>query len=156
MSNRPTRVAKRTNISKTAAAHAVNTTLNSITSAVKKGDRVALNGIGVFPRRVRLGRNPATGEHQKLLLPGSQNRSWPLLGTSVAECWSGTATSAWKPLPRVPKRPVMTQTRTPLAFGPSKLSGNLVDLVGIEPTTSYMPWKRAPSCATGPLVPILA
>ena len=30
-------------------------------------------------------------------------------------------------------------------------SGKLVDLVGIEPTTSSMPWKRAPSCATGPL-----
>jgi hypothetical protein len=29
--------------------------------------------------------------------------------------------------------------------------GFLVDLVGIEPTTSSMPWKRAPSCATGPL-----
>src|ERR1700722_6116409 len=27
---------------------------------------------------------------------------------------------------------------------------NLVDLVGIEHTTSSMPWKRAPSCATGP------
>ena len=26
-----------------------------------------------------------------------------------------------------------------------------MDLVGIEPTTSSMPWKRAPSCATGPL-----
>jgi hypothetical protein len=52
--------------------------------------------------------------------------------------------------------------------GPAKLSGNLlpnatkreeavsvsienmVDLVGIEPTTSSMPWKRAPNCATGP------
>ena len=31
-----------------------------------------------------------------------------------------------------------------------KLLGDLVDLVGIEPTTSSMPWKRAPSCATGP------
>jgi hypothetical protein len=30
--------------------------------------------------------------------------------------------------------------------------GQLVDLVGIEPTTSSMPWKRAPSCATGPLL----
>ena len=29
-------------------------------------------------------------------------------------------------------------------------SRDLVDLVGIEPTTSSMPWKRAPSCATGP------
>src|SRR5581483_4325609 len=28
----------------------------------------------------------------------------------------------------------------------------MVDLVGIEPTTSSMPWKRAPSCATGPHV----
>jgi hypothetical protein len=27
---------------------------------------------------------------------------------------------------------------------------DMVDLVGIEPTTSSMPWKRAPSCATGP------
>jgi hypothetical protein len=36
----------------------------------------------------------------------------------------------------------------------------LVDLIGIEPMTSSMPWKRAPSCATGPLprkdFPILA
>src|SRR6201992_3999971 len=29
--------------------------------------------------------------------------------------------------------------------------GCLVDLIGIEPMTSSMPWKRAPSCATGPL-----
>src|SRR5215472_12758879 len=28
----------------------------------------------------------------------------------------------------------------------------MVDLVGIEPTTSSMPWKRAPNCATGPLL----
>ena len=28
--------------------------------------------------------------------------------------------------------------------------GCLVDLIGIEPMTSSMPWKRAPSCATGP------
>ena len=33
---------------------------------------------------------------------------------------------------------------------PHKSLGELVDLVGIEPTTSSMPWKRAPSCATGP------
>ena len=26
-----------------------------------------------------------------------------------------------------------------------------MDLAGIEPATSSMPWKRAPSCATGPL-----
>ena len=28
----------------------------------------------------------------------------------------------------------------------------MVDLVGLEPTTSSMPWKRAPSCATGPRI----
>jgi hypothetical protein len=33
----------------------------------------------------------------------------------------------------------------------SFVRGCLVDLIGIEPMTSSMPWKRAPSCATGPL-----
>ena len=32
----------------------------------------------------------------------------------------------------------------------AKLMVYLVDLIGIEPMTSSMPWKRAPSCATGP------
>ena len=32
----------------------------------------------------------------------------------------------------------------------------MVDLVGFEPTTSSMPWKRAPNCATGPLTATLA
>ena len=45
----------------------------------------------------------------------------------------------------------MTQTPSLSAFAPSKLLGELVDLAGIEPATSSMPWKRAPSCATGPL-----
>jgi hypothetical protein len=31
-----------------------------------------------------------------------------------------------------------------------KSLGNLVDLDGFEPSTSSMPWKRAPNCATGP------
>ena len=34
--------------------------------------------------------------------------------------------------------------------GSAKLLRCLVDLIGIEPMTSSMPWKRAPSCATGP------
>jgi hypothetical protein len=34
----------------------------------------------------------------------------------------------------------------------SFVRGCLVDLIGIEPMTSSMPWKRAPSCATGPLI----
>src|SRR5580693_2004120 len=46
----------------------------------------------------------------------------------------------------------MTQTPTLWTLAQFKLLRELVDLVGIEPTTSSMPWKRAPSCATGPLV----
>jgi hypothetical protein len=34
----------------------------------------------------------------------------------------------------------------------ASLRGILVDLVRFELTTSSMPWKRAPNCATGPLV----
>jgi hypothetical protein len=37
----------------------------------------------------------------------------------------------------------------------AKLLGLLVDLIGIEPMTSSMPWKRAPSCATGPQTQLL-
>src|SRR5439155_4208055 len=36
-------------------------------------------------------------------------------------------------------------------LGMRKLFGELVDLVRFELTTSSMPWKRAPNCATGPL-----
>jgi hypothetical protein len=32
-----------------------------------------------------------------------------------------------------------------------KVEGDkMVDLDGFEPSTSSMPWKRAPNCATGP------
>src|SRR5258708_26434385 len=47
----------------------------------------------------------------------------------------------WPPLRRRGKPPWSSKKRWE----------NMVDLVGIEPTTSSMPWKRAPSCATGPL-----
>jgi hypothetical protein len=57
--------------------------------------------------------------------------------------------------PKAPERRVMTQTMTQTpwlrALAPSKSLRELVDLAGIEPATSSMPWKRAPSCATGPL-----
>ena len=33
----------------------------------------------------------------------------------------------------------------------AKLLKRMVDLDGFEPSTSSMPWKRAPNCATGPL-----
>jgi hypothetical protein len=34
--------------------------------------------------------------------------------------------------------------------GRVSLELSLVDLDGFEPSTSSMPWKRAPNCATGP------
>ncbi|MCA3563649.1 MAG: integration host factor subunit beta [Methylocystis sp.] len=43
----------------------VNTVLNTITDALRKGDRVELRGFGAFSakqRRARTGRNPRTGE----------------------------------------------------------------------------------------------
>ena len=61
----------------------------------------------------------------------------------------------WKLLPQAPERRVTTQRTTQMkrlrACAMFKLLRNLVDLAGIEPATSSMPWKRAPSCATGPL-----
>ena len=37
-------------------------------------------------------------------------------------------------------------------WGVGKCLKGLVDLEGFEPSTSSMPWKRAPNCATGPRV----
>ena len=47
---------------------------------------------------------------------------------------------------------VITDRRRPALVAERMLrkDKDMVDLVGIEPTTSSMPWKRAPSCATGP------
>ena len=58
------RIAGACKISKTQAAHAIDTTVDSVTSALKKGDRVALIGFGTFSvsqRKARNGRNPQTG-----------------------------------------------------------------------------------------------
>jgi len=51
-------------ISKTAAGGAIDTIVNAVTSALKKGDRVTLVGFGTFSaaqRKARNGRNPQTG-----------------------------------------------------------------------------------------------
>jgi DNA-binding protein HU-beta len=56
-------------ISKTQAASAIDTTVDSITGALKKGDRVALIGFGTFSisqRKARNGRNPQTGATIKI------------------------------------------------------------------------------------------
>jgi integration host factor subunit beta len=51
------------------AEKSVEILLHEITSAVAKGQRVELRGFGVFTsrqRKVRLGRNPRTGDHVKV------------------------------------------------------------------------------------------
>ena len=58
-------VAAAAEISKKDAETAVNATLDTITNALKEGDKVALVGFGTFEvreRPARKGRNPQTGE----------------------------------------------------------------------------------------------
>ncbi len=58
-------VAEGADISKAAATRAVDTMLETITSALAKGDQVTLVGFGTFTvkeRAARTGRNPRTGE----------------------------------------------------------------------------------------------
>ena len=63
------RIAAGCGISKTQAAGAIDTAVESITGALKKGDRVALIGFGTFSisqRKARNGRNPQTGATIKI------------------------------------------------------------------------------------------
>ena len=62
-------VADRANLSKTDAGRAVDSTLESIGRALKKGEKVALIGFGTFEvrkRAARVGRNPKTGEQIRI------------------------------------------------------------------------------------------
>ena len=57
-------IAADADISKAAAARVLESAINSITSALKKGDSVSLVGFGTFEvskRAERSGRNPSTG-----------------------------------------------------------------------------------------------
>jgi DNA-binding protein HU-beta len=63
------RISASCEISKATAAMAIDTAVDSITSALKKGDRVALIGFGTFSvsqRKARNGRNPQTGATIKI------------------------------------------------------------------------------------------
>lgn len=58
-------VAERAGLSKAEADRAVNACIDSISEALKGGDKVSLIGFGVFSvseRAARVGKNPATGE----------------------------------------------------------------------------------------------
>ena len=59
------RIASVSNISRAAAAKALEATLDAITDSLKQSDPVALVGFGTFSvrnRAARTGRNPQTGE----------------------------------------------------------------------------------------------
>lgn len=59
------KMAQRAKISKRGAGIALNTFVESITNALKNGDKVALVGFGTFSvskRKARTARNPRTGE----------------------------------------------------------------------------------------------
>ena len=63
------KIAASTGINKTSAAAAIDTFIDSVTSALKKGDRVTLVGFGTFSvsqRKARNGRNPQTGSVIKI------------------------------------------------------------------------------------------
>ncbi len=66
-------IAENTGLSKTDASKALAATLESITDALKAGDKVALIGFGTFSvssRAARTGKNPQTGE--ALAIPASK------------------------------------------------------------------------------------
>jgi DNA-binding protein HU-beta len=59
------RVAEQIKITKVKAELAVDSVLDSLKQAMKRGDRIELRGFGVFivkPRKSGVGRNPRTGE----------------------------------------------------------------------------------------------
>lgn len=62
-------IAESAEISKTAAAKALNAALDGITAALKRGETLSLLGFGTFAvkaRAARSGRNPKTGETIKI------------------------------------------------------------------------------------------
>ena len=67
-------IAGETELSKAAAAAALDAVVEGITKALRKGDEVRLVGFGTFSvreRAARKGRNPATG--QEIKIPASKN-----------------------------------------------------------------------------------
>ncbi len=63
------KIAMSAGISRNAANNALNATLDHITKALQKGQKVTLVGFGTFAvqnRKARTGRNPKTGEAIKI------------------------------------------------------------------------------------------
>jgi DNA-binding protein HU-beta len=63
------KVAAKTNFSKAQAEKALNTVIDVVKEALKKGDKLSLVGFGTFSvvkRKARTGRNPRTGKPMKI------------------------------------------------------------------------------------------
>ena len=63
------KIAKDVKLTKAAADKAINSFIDGVKKALKKGDRVALIGFGTFAisqRKARKGRNPQTGKEIKI------------------------------------------------------------------------------------------
>ena len=63
------KIAKDAKVSKAAADKAINSFVDGVKKALKKGDKVALIGFGTFSvsqRKARKGRNPQTGKEIKI------------------------------------------------------------------------------------------
>ena len=63
------KMAKDAKITKVAAAKAIDSAIDGITKALRKGDSVTLVGFGTFSvsrRKARKGRNPQTGKEIKI------------------------------------------------------------------------------------------
>ena len=62
-------IRKKTDLTKSQAAEALEATLDAITAALKKRNKVQITGFGTFEtrrRKARKGRNPATGAEIKI------------------------------------------------------------------------------------------
>ena len=74
-------------MSKAQATTAIDTTVDSITSALRKGDRVALIGFGTFSvsqRKARNGRNPQTGVYFQTVAVTNTSRTEIMTPLSLA------------------------------------------------------------------------
>ena len=63
------KIAKDARLSKVQAGNALNSTIESVTGALKRGGKVTLVGFGTFSvsaRKARTGRNPQTGAPLKI------------------------------------------------------------------------------------------
>ncbi len=64
------KISKEVSLSKADAGRALNTIIDNIVKALKKGQKLTLIGFGTFSvskRKARIGRNPKTGEAIKIL-----------------------------------------------------------------------------------------